>query len=552
MNNWSPIFKIIFLGLILSLGISYALAVWDQPNFGPPSCGNDAQDPGCNPPINVGSAGQTKVGSLILETGAFVRGNLIFDNLMPTFDPLTGNFVPGGIDCGNGQILSRTSAGFGGWLCVDYNPNNLWKRSDAQFNDIENINIGNVLLATSTGFVGIGVTNPTSQLQISGNFALPVTNTTGTQGVIMLGGGGVRFLHNHDVNLFLGQNAGNFTSSGAISNTGIGNNTMFDLTAGSFNVAVGDNALTNITSSSYNIAVGSSALGNLTSSTGLYNTAVGDSALSTLISGSDNTAVGRKALFGNTASYNTALGGGAGIGNTSSPNNTFIGYNSGLNNTTSLGNNTFIGYNTGLSSVTQKTNATAIGANATVNADNALVLGDNSATGITNVGIGLNNPTAAKLTVRSSGAGDILRLERNVGGAGILALRVTNTDSVVMGNIAAPTAKLTVRGLGADILKLENNAGTAALTVNNAGSVAIGSGAPLTIAESLMVNGRIYTNGVMTFHGGGSLASPPVICDNANIASRGTLWYLENAVSKDSVMVCAKDASFNYAWRTLY
>jgi hypothetical protein len=146
-------------------------------------------------------------------------------------------------------------------------------------------------------------------------------------------------------NMFVGPNAGNFTADAISSNGGFG----------------------------ANAAVGSKALQALTS--GFENTALGFEALLSNNTGTGNTASGMEALIHNAAgSFNTALGKGAGFDNTTGSNNTFIGADSGSGGQINL------------------FNATAIGANATVTANNALVLGGTGANAV-NVGIGTTAPT---------------------------------------------------------------------------------------------------------------------------------------------------------------
>jgi hypothetical protein len=151
------------------------------------------------------------------------------------------------------------------------------------------------------------------------------------------------------------------------------------LTTGNSNTAVGANALSADTTGNQNTAVGQLALNANTS--GVYNEAVGNAALTSNTVGFSNAAFGGNTLFSNTTgNQNTAVGNGAG--------STAVAANA---NTTGS-NNTFVGYNSGLASPTQLNNATAIGANALVNCNNCMVLGD-STTPI-NVGIGTNAPLA--------------------------------------------------------------------------------------------------------------------------------------------------------------
>lgn len=202
-----------------------------------------------------------------------------------------------------------------------------------------------------------------SQMITGGYLELDNTNAAATTGVITMGGTAV--FHNYgSQNMFVGENAGNFSLTG-----------------------------------NYNNGFGYQALHSNTS--GFANTAVGSEALQNNANGFDNTAAGYQSLNANTAGgYNTAFGY-ALIYNTTGSNNTAVGFQAGVNqnganaNTTGS-NNTFLGYSAGPQTPNQLTNATAIGSNAVVNASNALVLGSisglNGASNNVNVGIGTSTP----------------------------------------------------------------------------------------------------------------------------------------------------------------
>lgn len=105
-------------------------------------------------------------------------------------------------------------------------------------------------------FVGIGTDTPGQQLEITGNFMIPVS--TEFTGIIYSGTS--RFVHNFGAgNVFLGKDAGNLTLSGIGNNTGLGDSTLNNLTTGCFNVALGSSALKDVTTGSFNTALGYSA-----------------------------------------------------------------------------------------------------------------------------------------------------------------------------------------------------------------------------------------------------------------------------------------------------
>ena len=189
------------------------------------------------------------------------------------------------------------------------------------------------LFFVNAGNDKIGIsTDPNEQLEITGNFRLPVT--TATTGIIYQAGS--RLIHTYgDVdNFFSGQNAGNLTIASAADNTGVGRNALTALTTGDNNACVGAYAGLGITTASNCTAMGRGAL--LTNSTANLNTAFGAGALEFII-GASNTAIGYDALGspgGTTAVSNTALGTSAGAGITTGDSNVFLGTYAGAQQTT--------------------------------------------------------------------------------------------------------------------------------------------------------------------------------------------------------------------------
>jgi hypothetical protein len=153
-------------------------------------------------------------------------------------------------------------------------------------------------IAYVNGKLGIGTTAPGQQLEITQSLKLPNTNTS-TTGVIYKDS--QPFLHDYTPppqigrNLFLGQNAGNFTCGGpdfsdGTANIGVGENALLDLSSGENNVAVGIYTLESVTTGSRNTAVGNSSM--LLTSSGSFNTAFGAWALVNPMHSDYNTAVG--------------------------------------------------------------------------------------------------------------------------------------------------------------------------------------------------------------------------------------------------------------------
>jgi hypothetical protein len=246
------------------------------------------------------------------------------------------------------------------------------------------------LLATANTFTGTQT--------ITGNLALPLTNASGTQGVISVSGS--PFIHDYGVsgsyNSFFGFEAGNLINSGSYL-AAVGDFALESNTTGSGNTAVGDFALESNTTGSANTTAGADAL--RLNSTGDNNTANGFAALYSNTTGGGNTANGNGALeFNTTGGNNTANGIWALLANTTGNTNTATGASAGVtadSNPLTGSNNTALGAGTafGLDSIT---NATAIGADAEVTTSNSLVLGAiagvNGGTD-TFVGIGTTAPT---------------------------------------------------------------------------------------------------------------------------------------------------------------
>ncbi|MEK7552748.1 MAG: hypothetical protein AAB505_01410 [Patescibacteria group bacterium] len=182
------------------------------------------------------------------------------------------------------------------------------------------------------GRVGLGTASPSEQLEITGNFRLPVT--TASVGVIKLGSN--NYLHNFGTeNTFLGESAGNLTLSGSSNNTGIGFNALISLTNnGDSNTAIGHSALSSNTSGFQNTAIGASALAGNT--TGTSNIAIGVGAMQSNVTGGSNISIGNSSFGAGSGSNNIAIGSSALDGTTN--NSIAIGNNSLGNNTTGYSN----------------------------------------------------------------------------------------------------------------------------------------------------------------------------------------------------------------------
>jgi hypothetical protein len=207
--------------------------------------------------------------------------------------------------------------------------------------------------------LGIGTSAPNQQLELSGSFRLPVTNSSST-GIIFKGTD--RFIHDYKasgttgLNTFVGVNSGNFTMAGggtqASFNTGIGYQALNGLTTGSDNTALGHFALNVNSSGINNTALGEQTL--ISNTIGGHNVAVGYGAILKSVSGSYNTAVGEESGRGtdaNSFSNNALFGYRTGYNLTTGSNNILLGYQAG-DALTSGSNNIVIGYNADAPSAT--------------------------------------------------------------------------------------------------------------------------------------------------------------------------------------------------------
>jgi hypothetical protein len=203
------------------------------------------------------------------------------------------------------------------------------------------------------GKVGIGTTNPTQQLEITGNFKLPSTTSVGAAGVIRYSASNTPLIHTYNAGFFAGPNAGgSFTNTGG-GNVGIGLSALYHNAGGQCNTALGAYAAEENLGASFNTAIGNASLRNNTS--GMNNTAVGASSLLNNTSGQYNSGLGTSTLLYNRkGSFNTAVGYQAlYCSNASTPadtapaNNTAVGAYAGYSCTTGSNYNVFLGYEAG-------------------------------------------------------------------------------------------------------------------------------------------------------------------------------------------------------------
>jgi hypothetical protein len=176
------------------------------------------------------------------------------------------------------------------------------------------------------GSLGIGISSPLEQLHITGNFRFP--STTSTTGIFYKDT--ERVLHFFGTNnLFIGQSAGNLTTSGIGSNIGVGRGAGGGLSTGYDNVFIGSNAGRNMSTGELNVAIGSAAMYSTGGvHTAKWNVAVGYTALYNISSGQSNVALGLQAGIGVTTGSNNLLIGESTYQNlTTGSNNIIIGQN---------------------------------------------------------------------------------------------------------------------------------------------------------------------------------------------------------------------------------
>ncbi len=167
-------------------------------------------------------------------------------------------------------------------------------------------------------------------------------------------------------NVYIGSEAGEGSGADAdVSNVGIGQRALQDITSGDANIALGLDALGNLTTGSYNIALGDSAMeGDGVTAVTVSNTiAIGQNALTVITTGADNIAIGTNAGAAiTTGNSNVLIGTNAGDAGDTIIRNVAIGYQA-LSSATNSDENVAIGYNAALTNTTGNQNV-AIGMSA--------------------------------------------------------------------------------------------------------------------------------------------------------------------------------------------
>ncbi len=177
--------------------------------------------------------------------------------------------------------------------------------------DSQLVGTGNHLFVN--GDVGIGTGTPIAQLDISEDFNIPQT-TASNIGVITMAG--TAYIHsfgdNAGANIFIGEQSGNFITTGTGRNIGIGFRSLEDVTTGLSNVGLGYLSFNKLTIGNHNFALGTQSGNDLVD--GDSNVLIGTFAGDELTTADDNIMIGRS------AGANTAI---------SSARNVYIGRQTG-------------------------------------------------------------------------------------------------------------------------------------------------------------------------------------------------------------------------------
>jgi hypothetical protein len=317
-----------------------------------------------DPAGNVGIGTAAPTGRLDVEGDIRTSGKLLFgDGTFLTTAPTATTYTAGAGLSLAGTTFGALFAGSGAATTVarsDHDHASVY----APFSHVHNyLPLSGGTLTGPLTFAA-GQTFPSASVAgdwtVTGNLALPATDSSGKSGVLMLGG--ERFLHGPAgtaiPNTFVGLGAGPTGVSGDGGNVGVGPSTLRGVTTGWSNVAIGWDALIADRTGSNNIAVGGASLRYNTDGsdnigighgallhnvTGIGNSAVGTSALAGSSSQTYATALGYYALRRNLASGTTAVGAYALEQNESAAGNSALGYRA-LNANTSGGSSTAVGY----------------------------------------------------------------------------------------------------------------------------------------------------------------------------------------------------------------
>ncbi|RLD54251.1 MAG: hypothetical protein DRJ05_15025, partial [Bacteroidetes bacterium] len=200
----------------------------------------------------------------------------------------------------NGSIrIADGNEAYGKVLVSDATGNAAWK--DGVTVNGGGWTIDGNLLYNTFDSVGIGTSNPRSELEVAGH----IWQTFTGQSVFLGKNAGANDDLTDNNNVFVGFTSGKQNVDG-FNNVAVGHQSLFTNTSGNYNIAIGPNALYN-TKVDYNIAIGNEAL--FTNTFGSNNIALGSSALYLNKTGTHNIAIGKSTLHGNTTGSNNYASG---------------------------------------------------------------------------------------------------------------------------------------------------------------------------------------------------------------------------------------------------
>lgn len=201
---------------------------------------------------------------------------------------------------------------------------------------VKTITLGSTNTSSTTTIQG-----GTGGIQLSGTF-VNMPTTSSTVGQIRINNN--RFVHGYGTaNTFLGESAGNFTTSGTGANVSVGYLSGGGMSTGNNNTFVGAYSGNGTSTGANNIAIGSASY--YTTTGGTYNIAIGPDCMRTTSSaGSGNIAMGRDTLTACTGGSNVAIGYQAGNAFTSGNNNVLLGASAGSSLATSDSSNILVNH----------------------------------------------------------------------------------------------------------------------------------------------------------------------------------------------------------------
>jgi hypothetical protein len=249
-------------------------------------------------------------------------------------------------------------------------------------------------------------------------------NTTGSNNSAV--GGRALFANTGSSNSAMGYMSLYNNTTGS-NNSAMGNVSLYNNTTGSYNSAMGDTSLQSNTTGARNSAVGMYSL--QFNTTGGNNSAVGMYSLRYNTTGTYNSATGFNSLYNNKSATSTvALGAYAAQGSAfySNQYGTYVGYKSGYNVQTGSDNNTFLGYQSGLANTTGANNL-LLGYQA----------GDNITTGSNNIVIGYDVNATSTDSVNFLNIGNTIYGNT---GTGMVGIGTTSPYSLLSISNSATTA----------------------------------------------------------------------------------------------------------------